>query len=718
MTLLRALILSMLCAAFSAATAAAADVRLVARDEPVGASAAVVRRAAPVRFDMVGLHWRGPGTVWFQTRSLAGAWSAWRPVAPEAEDLPNRNTPEARARPGWKLGNAYWTGPADSIRYRFEGDVTRLRAFFIWSEIAAAPTRTVARAAQPVIITRAQWGADESIVRAPPSYASRVRFAVVHHTAGANSYTKAESAAIVRGIERYHVLANGWNDIGYNFLVDKYGQIFEGRGGGIDRNVVGAHAQGFNTGSTGVAVLGTYSATGISTAARSALVRLLAWRLDVAHVDPLSRLTWVSGGNPEYPAGTSVRLRAVSGHRDTGPTSCPGGSLYAQLPGIAKAVAARGLPKLYDPEVAGGLGGAVHVTGRLSTALPWTVKITDEGGATVAAGSGSGTSVDWTWNASAIPFGTFFYTVAAGPDVRPWTAPVPGPPPLAVERVATSPTALTPNGDGIGESMKISFSLTTAADVTVEVVNGSGTVVRQLASSRAFPDGRSSLVWDGRNSGGGLVSDGRYTVRLGATSPGQSASASRSIVVDRTLGHLAVAPALFSPNGDGRLDTTFASYELMRAATVRVQILRGRTLVATLASGDLGAGTQSLTWNGRSGGVPVADGLYSLRVRATTLLGTRTLSKPVRVDTTRPVARILSAVARTRTTVTLRLSEAARVRLWFGPVGWWGGTSFTRDLPAGTSTVVHDGRYGGVRVIATDAAANRSAPVTSKVVRR
>jgi hypothetical protein len=189
-------------------------------------------------------------------------------------------------------------------------------------------------------------------------------------------------------------------------------------------------------------------------------------------------------------------------------------------------------------------------------------------------------------------------------------------------------------------------------------------------------------------------------------------------VVDRTLGHLAVAPALFSPNGDGRLDITFASYELMRAATVRVQILRGRTLVATLASGDLGAGTQSLTWNGRSGGVPVADGLYSLRVRATTLLGTRTLSKPVRVDTTRPVARILSAVARTRTTVTLRLSEAARVRLWFGPVGWWGGTSFTRDLPAGTSTVVHDGRYGGVRVIATDAAANRSAPVTSKVVRR
>ena len=110
----------------------------------------------------------------------------------------------------------------------------------------------------PAIVSRAAWGANESIRRAPPSYAPSVRFAIVHHTAGTNTYSRDEAAAIVRGIQLYHVRGNGWNDIGYNFLVDRFGTIYEGRYGGVDRNVVGAHALGFNTGSTGIALLGTY----------------------------------------------------------------------------------------------------------------------------------------------------------------------------------------------------------------------------------------------------------------------------------------------------------------------------------------------------------------------------------------------------------------------------------------------------------------------------
>src|SRR5215203_743473 len=388
MTLSRALLGAALLALLGA-WPSAAGVRVVAREVPVRTAALERPQRAPLQFEMVGLHWRGSGTVWFRTRALTGVWSRWQAARPEAEDLPDRGTAESASRPGWKLGNPYWTDVSGAIDYRVHGNVSRLRAFFIQSAPDSTPLRVAARAGRPAIIRRSQWGADESIVRAAPAYAERVRFAVVHHTAGTNSYTASQSAAVVRGIQRYHVLANGWNDIGYNFLVDKYGQVFEGRGGGIGKNVVGAHAEGFNTGSTGVSVLGTYSSSRISFAARSALVKLLAWRLDVAHVEATSSLKWVSGGNPEYPKGTVVSLKAIAGHRDTGPTTCPGSALYGQLPAIRAAVAARGGPKLYDPEVTGRLGGLVRVTGRLSTMLAWTVTIRAPDGSTVAKGTGT-----------------------------------------------------------------------------------------------------------------------------------------------------------------------------------------------------------------------------------------------------------------------------------------------------------------------------------------
>jgi flagellar hook assembly protein FlgD len=705
MTLPRACAVSFL-AALLLAPAAGAGVRLVARDEPVGAASSPrVARKAPLRFDLVGLHWKGTGTVFFRTRSTGGTWSAWQPALPEAEDVPDAGTREAERRRGWKLGDPYWTGPSEAIEYRLAGQVRRLRAFFLWSEPDAAPVRTLNRAAAPSIITRTQWGADESIVRAAPYYADRLRFAVVHHTAGTNSYTAAESAAIVRGIQRYHVLANGWNDIGYNFLVDKYGQIFEGRGGGMSKNVVGAHAQGFNTGSTGVSVLGTYSAVRVSSAARRALIRLLTWRLDVAHVDPLSHLTWTSGGNPEYPAGTPVRLRAISGHRDTGPTSCPGSALYSQIPGIARAVAGRGLPKLYDPAVAGSLGGPVRITGRLSTALPWTVRIRDGDGVQVAAGSGSGSAVDWTWDASATPFGTFTYTIAAGADVRPWTDEVPGPPTLFVNRVRASPRVLSPNGDGFHEGTTISFALTTAATATVEIRDGSGHLLRRLASSRSFPAGTSRLSWNGKNDAGAPVADGSYRIEVHAVSPGQSATGTGGLVVDRTLGHLVVAPRPFSPNGDGRRETTTTSFEVTRQADVRVRVMRGTTRIATLASQTLAAGSHSFVWNGRNdGGARVPDGKYLVRVTATTSLGTRALEQRLNLDTTPAVVRIVSATAGQRTRVVLWLSEPALVRVWFGRSG----DPATRSLPAGTTTLRRAGVYGFVRVVAWDRAENRS----------
>src|SRR5207302_6137864 len=133
----------------------------------------------------------------------------------------------------------------------------------------------------------------------------------------------------------------------------------------------GAHSEGFNTGTAGVALMGNFSHATPPKAQQDALVNLLAWRLDVAHVDPLSTVVYTSGGNFKFRSGKIVTLRAISGHRDTGPSECPGNRAYALLPAIAKRVSATGLPKLYAPTVAGALGGPVRFQGRLSSSLAW-----------------------------------------------------------------------------------------------------------------------------------------------------------------------------------------------------------------------------------------------------------------------------------------------------------------------------------------------------------
>ncbi|HEU4448744.1 MAG TPA: FlgD immunoglobulin-like domain containing protein [Gaiellaceae bacterium] len=728
MTPRRTLLLALALAAAAPGGALAGEVRVVAREEPPAAGAGSARRA-PVVFTMVGIHWRGAGDVRFRTARVRGAWSAWRAARPEDEDVPDPATAEGRAAGAWKVGNPWWTGEARWIQYRTSGRVTRLKTFFLASAPTAADARRVERASasdrlsaaapavepvRPGIVRRSGWGADESIVRAPPFFAERVRFAVVHHTAGSNSYSAGQSAAIVRGIQRYHVLSNGWNDIGYNFLVDKYGRIFEGRGGGLGRNVVGAHAEGFNTGSVGVAVLGTYGSSGISKAARRALRRLLAWRLDVAHADPLALLDVTSLGNPRFPAGRTIRLRTVSGHRDTGYTSCPGTALYGRLGRIARNAQRTGLPKLYDPAVTGAVGENVRFTARLSSARAWTVEVRDAAGAIVAQGAGDGAAVDWTWDATAAPVGSYTYAIRAGDAVRAASGSVPSPPPLAVTSFDAVPRALTPNGDESGERTRVSFRLSRRATVTIRVENRStGAVVRTLLASGTRSAGRVSRSWDGRNGSDALVADGRYRIRVTAQSGSEEVSRSLTVVVDRTLANASALPASVSPNGDGRSDVLRIGFELTRPATVEVDVRRSGKVLRTVLSGSLGAGVYTTVWDGRrANGKPAADGVVDARVRATTSLGTRSLRRAAVVDTTRPVVQVLELVNRDGVArLRLALSEPATLRVWFGRKRWDDGEHVVVSREAGTRTVRRRLRAHVVRVVAVDAARNRGAPV-------
>ncbi|MFN2433397.1 MAG: N-acetylmuramoyl-L-alanine amidase, partial [Gemmatimonadota bacterium] len=555
------------------ALARAEPATIVSRDLPVAGDRSLAARGATPRFTLVGLHWRGSGGVTFRTRSVGGRWSGWRPAAPEAEDGPDRASGERGLdRAGWHLGNPYWTGPSDRIEYRLHGVVKRLRAHFVWSSPGPNPARRLSLAGAPPIVPRLSWGANELLKRAPPSYASATRFAVVHHTAGSSTYGRAESAAIVKAIQLYHVRGNGWNDIGYNLLVDRFGQVFEGRFGGIERNVVGAHAQGFNTGSFGVAVLGNYEGAPLSTAARDALVRALAWRLDLAHVDPLSTFNWISGGNPRFPRGIPVFLRAVVGHRDTGFTACPGDRIYVALGDLSRAVSVSGLPKLYAPTVRGALGGPVRFGGRLSSAVPWTVSVTDGLGAAVATGSGIGPAISWTWDSTGAAAGGYSWSISAS-GARPATGTLGRrvvAPALTLTRVYAEPAAVTPNADGRDDTTKIFYTLGAPATVTATLTDPAGVTLATLFAG-SKPAGLHTLVF-----GAESVPDGTYQIILSAVgSNGRAVSATASVFVNRTLSRFVAARKAFSPNGDGRLDKLPFSFALAVPAQVKLRILRG-----------------------------------------------------------------------------------------------------------------------------------------------
>jgi hypothetical protein len=687
---MRSLVLAAVFLLVLPATARAAELAsIVSRDVPIRGGERALASSTP-RFNLVGLHWRGTGAVEFRTRSLAGRWSAWRPAAPEDEDRPDRFSGE-RTVSGWNVGNPYWAGASDRLEVRTRGRVTRVRAHYVWSPVERAPARTLSVAASPPIIPRSVWGANELIRRAPPSYATTLGFAVVHHTAGSNDYTREQSAAIVKAIQLYHVQGNGWNDVGYNFLVDKYGQVFEGRYGGIERNVVGAHAEGFNTGSVGVALLGNYQARSVTAAAQKALADLVSWRLDVAHVDPLSTLSWTSGGNAKFPRGVPVFLRSIIGHRDTGFTACPGNVLYAKLDALAASVAETGLPKLYEPRASGGIGGPVRFTGRLSSDLPWTVTVTDAAGTTVATGSGSTAAVDWTWDATAAPPGAYAWAIA-GPNVRIATGTIGRAAALGISRARANPAAVTPNGDGRDDSTSIEYVLSAPATVTASLVDPAGTTVATLFSEQRAA-GQQGFVFTAEG-----IADGAYTIVLvAADAKGKQVQAAIPLLVTRTLSGFTVPRARFSPNGDGRLDTIPFTFALAAPATARLRILLNGKWVATPFDGPLEAGAQRLVYDGakRLGRLP--DGAYEAELSVTDAVGTVTQRLPFVSDTRAPSLRLVST-----SPLRLDVSEPATVVIWFD--------GRRRTVTRGQEGVFWAaGRVRNVRAIAYDDAGNRSA---------
>ena len=306
----------------------------------IPAGDAATRRAET--FDLIGMSWAStdPNPRARLRVRTDGTWSPWMDVDANPEEGPDAGSAEAaRSR---VFSPPVWVGASDAFQLVSEGPALahivrdRPRPQRLLSALAERPA--AALVARPEIFSRGEWMAREP--KAAPDI-GRVKMGFVHHSVGANDYTAAEVPSILRSIQAYHMDANGWDDIGYNFLVDRFGRVWEGRGGGIERSVIGAHAGGFNTNSTGVAILGTYGDVAPPAAATSAASRLLSWKLPLHGSDPASQSAVESKGSTRYSEGTVVTLPNVAGHRDVSQTACPGNRLYERI-GQIRADAAAG----------------------------------------------------------------------------------------------------------------------------------------------------------------------------------------------------------------------------------------------------------------------------------------------------------------------------------------------------------------------------------------
>lgn len=292
-------------------------------------------------YSMVGVTWRGDASpeVWARARRSDG-WTDWTRM-PVLEDRPEDDAWQADRR-----GTAaWWVGPSRSVQVRVAGGVPRgMRLVLLQPDarpedelgiaVARRSTADDVQAPKPDIASRARWGAEESWRNGRPSYESTIEQVHVHHTASGNGYSREETPALIRGMYRYHTKSLGWSDIAYNFLVDRFGRIWEGRAGGVARNVRGAHTLGFNSDSCGVAVIGNYEQVGAPDAAVRGVAAVAAWKLDSYDRRARGRTTVRSEGSDKYRSGALATLRVIDGHRDTNDTSCPGKNLYARLPDI------------------------------------------------------------------------------------------------------------------------------------------------------------------------------------------------------------------------------------------------------------------------------------------------------------------------------------------------------------------------------------------------
>ena len=657
--------------------------RATTQADAVAAGAAATIDAG-MRFTMAGVKCappRGTGEVQVRLRTSEDGrtWSRWYTVALErvAEE---GGAEKAFTEPVWTGPGRYLqvsalkagesgSAPArlrdvDVVAINSTEDADRASAVVGVLRRAAATVAgfrlTPAAAAmttKPKIVTRSAWGANESWRSGSPDYAP-VKMAFVHHTDSGNSYSAAQAPAIVRGVYAYHTKSLHWSDVGYNFLIDRYGTIYEGRYGGVTRGVIGAQVLGFNTGSTGISVIGTFTSATPPSRAVTSLERLLEWKLDVHHVDPLGKAVLVCGYGQKFATGRHVTFPAIAGHRDANYTDCPGGRLYAQLPNVRKVVARTGQPKIYgfiveDPAISpngDGVRERATLGFTLSQTATWRLDIRDDAGNLVRHMSGEGRVVETTWagrNDAGVlqPDGLYTLQVdatSADGEARSATDTV------LIDTVApdiksasVTPDPFSPNGDGQDDGAVLAFRPGEVGTARASVIAEDGTVLRRITGWKAVTTAVQDFTWDGRiSSSAGLKAapEGEAILLLELRDAAGNATTVRcTVTVDRTLKLTSISRKTFSPNGDGVHDYVTLSFRLARPADVAVTVVRSGSTVRTMPLGTLAKGVHTVDWDGAlSGGGAAKSGRYSLAVLADGALGVTSAAQALTVDLVAP----------------------------------------------------------------------------------
>jgi SpoIID/LytB domain protein len=469
--------------------------------------AAAIPPTATDNFGLVGITAAeafDPGTRIVMRVRQGGEWLPWMEI-PISDHLPDPDTEEGQ-------GARFATEPvitsnANGVQVRIDtpsGEVPadtdltlvdnpeRPEDADLQGDLPAGSAQASVR--KPTIITRAQWGADESLRRGNTSYSDTVKVAFVHHVVSTNDYTAAQAAQQMRNVYSWFTEGIKVNDFGYNFMVDRFGRIYEGRAGGVNRAVIGAHTSGFNAETFAVSFLGNADTLNPNAPTKEkildAMSDLIAWKFEIHDVNPLGSAVLTSAGpgpgqgtTSMYWPGEKVTSKTIAGHGDIGATSCPGEFLRPSLDHIRLAVSARQGRNFYPPSITGdriawGSGGTITLNPRSNGQMSASLVVSNACGdpvRTLSASTDTAATVPFAWDlrddkGKAVPPGLYTFEITAtsnGKRLFPWsgkarisaTADSPPDPCTPPEQFTLAGTGY---GHGVGLSQWGAFAMATS----------------------------------------------------------------------------------------------------------------------------------------------------------------------------------------------------------------------------------------------------------------